>query len=289
MLDPVATFQNQRPRLFGLAYHILGSVSDAEDVVQDAYLRWHHVDHARVEQPQAFLTRTVTNLCLDTAALAHRKRTDYIGEWLPDPLIEQEGDAIEQEERLSLAVMRLMEQLTPTERAVFVLRELFDYPYRDISDIVGKSEAACRQLERRARQKVQRDTTPTAIETSAAEQWLWRFVQAVRDGDLGPVMQCLAEEAVLYSDGGGKAKTALKPVVGAEHLARFFVGLNRKVAIPLVVRPIRLNSSVGLLLLVDDQPLQIIAFELEGERAREVQIMANPDKLAAILAHAQRS
>lgn len=284
MSDPVATFQTLRPRLFGLAYHMLGSVGDAEDVMQDAYLRWHRVAHERVEQPQAFLMRTVTNLCLDATARAYRRRTDYLGEWLPDPRVEEEG--VEQEEALSLALLRLMEQLTPPERAVFVMRELFDYRYREISDAVGKSEAACRQLFHRAQQKVQRDAVPADREVP--EEWLWRFWHALRDGDVGPLMRLLADDAVLYSDGGGKATAALKPIVGADRVVRFLMGILRKSAAPLVIRPLRANGSLGVLVLVDGQPTQLLTVALQDGRLREMQIMANPDKLAIILSHSSR-
>ena len=287
MLDPTTTFQELRPRMFGLAYHMLGSLSEAEDVVQDAYLRWHGVDHASVQQPSAYLLRTVTHLCLDATDLAYRKRTEYIGEWLPDPLIQVEdaSASIEHEEVLSLAILRLLEQLNPVERAVFVLRQVFDYSYREISDMIGKNEAACRQIEHRARQKVSQQHERQSSDHAAHQLLLWRFLNAVRDGDLAPLLQLLADDAVLYSDGGGKAKAALKPVLGNERIARFFLGITSKLPPEFSFEVITANKTVGIINKLGGQPFQVMTFIMEHDQIVEVQIVMNPDKLAAMFKH----
>lgn len=288
-LDPLAAFESERGRLFGLAYRMLGSVSEAEDVLQDAWLRWHAVDPATVERPGGFLVSLVTRLCLDNLKAARNRLTDYIGPWLPEPLVREVGAAgepdpaalHEQADDLSIAFLLLLERLTPAERAVFVLRESFDFSYREIAGILGKTEAACRQIERRARQRLEPDRASTVPAPPAEhERLLQGFMNAIRSGDLQGLVTLLAEDAVLTSDGGGKANAARKPLFGADLIARFLVNLTRLAAGGTwEIRLVEVNGRLGALNVFNGKLLSVVSLHVENGRIQRLYFVLNPDKL----------
>ncbi|HYO11683.1 MAG TPA: RNA polymerase sigma-70 factor [Thermoanaerobaculia bacterium] len=289
-VDPLAAFERERGRLFGIAYRMLGSVSEAEDVLQDAWLRWHGVEHETVENPSAYLVRLVTRLAIDTLGAARNRLTDYVGPWLPEPLIgrviEDPSDnpaALQElEDDLSTAFLLLLERLSPVERAVFLLRESFDFNDREIAEIVGKSEENCRQIDRRARKRLEDGRRHAPAPPAEHDRLLGGFLKAVRDGDLDGMVSLLARDAAAYSDGGGKAHAARKPIFGAEGVARFFLGLLRNAPPDWEVRVAIVNGRTGLLNLVGGRLLSVVTLHVEEGRIRDIYTVVNPDKLPRI-------
>jgi len=285
--DRAAEFERHRPRLFGIAYRMLGTVSEAEDVLQDAWIRWHAVDHAEVSNVSAYLVRLVTRLCLDALGTAYHRRTEYIGPWLPEPVLADgpygDPSALQDlSDDLSFAFLLLLERLSPVERAVFLLREPFGYSYKEIGEIVGKSEAACRQIERRARQKLDEAGRPEPADPHAHGRLLRSFLQATRDGDVQGMVDLLARDAVLYSDGGGKANAARKPVVGPEMISRFLLGLTRLAGPGWEDRPAVVNGGAGALIFLEGELRDLMAVEVEAGKIKRIFIVVNPDKLPKV-------
>ena len=282
-LNPLDVFEQERSRLFGIAYRMLGSVSEAEDIVQDAYLRWHTVAHDGVENAQAFLVRMVTRLCIDALKSARNQRTEYVGPWLPEPLVvdEQQNPAAIQElaDDLSMAFLLMLERLTPVERAVFLLRESFAFSYAEIGGVLGKSEQNCRQIARRARQHLDADEQLVPADPHAHDLLLMQFLHATRDGDVQSMVELLAHDAVLYSDGGGKASAARKPVVSAEHVARFMAGLMRKATDEVEFRLAQVNGRTGLLIYYQGHLLNVLTFFIADGKIQRLFAVLNPDKL----------
>ena len=285
--DPLAAFEAERGRLFGIAYRMLGSVSEAEDVLQDAWIRWQAVDPVTVESPPGFLVRMVTRLCIDTLGAARNRLTDYIGPWLPEPLVRQLGDPpaadpaalSEQADDLSVAFLLLLERLTAVERAVFLLRESFDFSYREIAGIVGKSEAACRQIESRARRRLDAEGRPEPADPAEHDRLLLSFLRATRDGDLAGMVSVLARDAILYADGGGKTHAARIPVEGADRIAKFLHGLATKTKGVIEVRPALVNGRTGALNYLDGHLVSVLSVLIEDGQIQRMFIVVNPDKL----------
>ncbi len=284
--SPLATFEPERRRLFGIAYRMLGSVSEAEDVLQDAYLRWHALDHSQIAQPAGYLVRLVTNLCLDALGTAQRRRTEYIGPWLPEPLIESPAadpaHLHELADDLSMAFLLVLERLTPVERAVFVLHESLDFSYREIGEIVGKSEQNCRQIARRARDHIAAERYAAPADPAQHNQLLSHFLLATQTGDLQGLLELLAHDALLYSDGGGKVTAALRPVQGADRVARFVLGVMGKAEHMgnVEYRLSLINGRMGVLTLVDGQLVSTVSLHVVNDRVHSMYVVANPDKLA---------
>jgi RNA polymerase sigma-70 factor (ECF subfamily) len=265
---------------------MLGSVADAEDLLQEAFLRWHAADVDAIESPPAWLTTVVTRLALKQLQSVHATRESYIGPWLPEPLLTAEGASPEAQaelsDSLSIAFLTTLERLSPPERAVFLLREVFDYEYDEIAAIVKLSEANCRQIFHRAKQRLQERKTRFASNPEQHRALLESFARAVTDGSIDGVVDLLAREAVLWADGGGRARgAARRPVRGAEAVARFLVGVRKKfgrsdVAIRLV------NGGWSLIAVVDGAPIRVVSIDVEGERIVGVYVVANPDKLRSL-------
>ncbi len=278
--DAARSFEPHRRRLVGLAYRMLGSVTDAEDAVQDAFLRWHATDRSAVDNVGAFLSKTVARLCLDHLKSARRRRETYIGPWLPEPLIEDAaGDALADD--ISVALLLALERLSPLERAAFLLHDVFDMAFVEVADALGRNEAACRQLAARARRHL-RDTKPRFPlsrdeETRLAEA----FLVASRSGDVDGLRTLLAEEAVAFTDGGGKRVAALNPIRGRDRLLRFFSGIARKTGglAPVVVHRGPINGLVGYVTLEADGALQTTALEIRDGLVAAIYVVRNPDKL----------
>lgn len=282
-LNPLDAFEQERSRLFGIAYRMLGSVSEAEDIVQDAYLRWHTVAHSSVENAQAFLVRMVTRLCIDALKSARSRRTEYVGPWLPEPLVvdEQQNPAAIQElaDDLSMAFLLMLERLTPVERAVFLLRESFAFSYAEIGAVLGKTEQNCRQIARRARQHLDTDEQLVPADPHEHDLLLTQFLHAVCDGDVQSMVKVLAHDAVLYSDGGGKASAARNPVISADHVARFMAGLMRKATDEVEFRLAQVNGRTGLLIYYQGHLLNVLTFFIADGKIQRLFAVLNPDKL----------
>ena len=281
-------FEEQRPRLFAIAYRLLGSASEAEDVVQDTFLRWHAADVQTLRSPAAWLTKVLTNLCLSRLTSARARRESYPGPWLPEPVLTAQSalgplDRVEQRESVSLAFLLLLERLTPPQRAVFVLREAFDYSHREIAEILDLTEANCQQLYRRARLRVaeHRQRFPQRSRTSQEQghRIAEEFLAAARSGDLAALESLLAADVVAWADGGGKTAAARRPVHGAPRVARYLAGwMSRDVpGVRVVVTEV--NGQPGVVGIVDRQLLVAVLLDVMGDRIATVHAVANPDKL----------
>ncbi len=282
--DPSGVFDPHRPLLFSIAYRMLGSVMDAEDVVQEAYLRWQRAPEAEIRSPRAYLSAIVTRLCIDQLHRVKARREEYVGPWLPEPLpTEPAPDVTAVDASLSMAFLVLLESLTPTERAVFILREVFDYDYDEISRLVGKGEANCRQIARRARQSVAARRPRFESSPEQEERLMESFLDACLGGDMEALLALLSEDVALWSDGGGKTRAALNPIHGAEKVARFFFGVLRKAPPGFVVRRASINGRPGLVgYFGDGRPHSVAAFDVAEGSIRAIRLVVNPEKLRAV-------
>jgi len=284
-MDLAVTFEAERERLFAIAYRMLGSASDAADVLQEAYLRWQDASVPDVESPRAYLSTIVTRLAIDHLKSARVQRERYVGPWLPEPLVEETGaspaDQLVLAESLSMAFLLVLEELGPVERAVYILRELFDYPYDDVARIVGKSEAHCRQLLHRARARVvAARERPAATPADEQERLMKQFLATLATGDVQTLASMLAADVVLWSDGGGKRTAARKPVRGPERVARFFSNIWRRGLSGFVIRAVRVNGTPGIVAYMGARPYCVVAFDVTGGRIAAIRTVINPEKLA---------
>ena len=283
----IRDFDRYRPLLFSIAYRMLGSVMDAEDIVQEAFVRWQGASEGEVRSPRAYLSAVVTRLSIDQLRSARVRREEYVGPWLPEPLPEEPApdvaDTAALNESLSMAFLVLLESLTPTERAVFLLREVFDYDYGEISHLVDKSEANCRQIAHRARGYVAARRPRFERSPEQEERLTGSFLEACMGGDMEGLLELLTEDIVLWSDGGGKARAALNPIRGSDKVARFLLGILGKTPPGLVVRQTRVNSQPGIIgYYADGQPQSVTTFDIAEERIRAIHILVNPEKLGNI-------
>ncbi|MFD0683151.1 RNA polymerase sigma-70 factor [Actinomadura fibrosa] len=289
---PEGPFEEHRDLLFAVAYRMLGTATDAEDAVQDAWLRWSTADRAKVADPRAYLVRIITNVALDRLRTARTRRETYVGPWLPEPMLTSPDVAEDAElaESVSMAILVVLETLSPLERAVFVLREVFSYPYAEIGRALDRSEASVRQLGARARKRVQarrpRFTADIAERRAATE----RFLEAVLGGDINRLMEVLAPDVTLWSDGGGKIRAALRAIHGADKVGRWLLavqGLAYAGAAPadMRLRHASLNGEPAIIVDGPDGPITTLtATADEHGRVTAVHLVANPDKLHAVAA-----
>jgi RNA polymerase sigma-70 factor (ECF subfamily) len=294
MTDPAVSFEPHRRRLLGLAYRMLGSVAEAEDAVQDAYLRWHAADRAVVTDPRAFLTTTTTRICLDMLKSARARRERYVGPWLPEPVLDTDALApdaqTELAEDLSIALLLALDRLSALERAAFLLHDVFDCSFSEVAGALERSEATCRQLASRARAHV-REARPRGMstrrdraESSSHQQLVSAFVAAARSGDVQTLMSLLAEDVRLTTDGGGKVPSALNVIEGADRAARFAVGAVSK-GLPegTIVRMTSINGLPGLIAYKPDGSVQSVAFDIAEGRIRAIYAVSNPEKLSHLV------
>lgn len=272
--------------LFAIAYRMLGSVMDAEDVVQDAFLRWQEAPEVEVRSPRAYLTTIVTRLAINQLRSARVKRETYVGPWLPEPLVTADAPdpsaSVELSESLSLAFLLLLERLSPVERAVFLLHEVFDFEYSEIAGVVEKTEANCRQLLVRAKKRMSAPEGRFQTDPAQARRLVERFTAAVGTGDLAGLLEILAEDITLWTDGGGKAAAARNLVHGADHVARWAIGVQRVVPADTVYRPAVINGEPGFIAYSAGRATAVLVFEIHGERIQAIYIVANPDKLQTL-------
>ena len=281
--DGSAAFIALRPRLLGIAYRLLGSMWDAEDVVADAMVRWLRTDRGQIREPAAFLTTVVSRLALDQLRSARATRETYTGPWLPEPVIADDVldplDSLVKRETLSLATLRLMEELTPPERAVFVLREAFDVPYAQIAEILDVSEANARQLLHRAQARLDQGRRGTAADEARHSELLERLLWAAGEGRLSELEELLAADVVAYNDGGGKARAALIPVVGRRKIMAFIAGLLRRFGPSPYLRMLEVNGEPAAQFSVGGQD-SLVAIEVRDGKIVSILTVLNPDKLS---------
>ncbi len=281
-MDREAEFLALRPQLFRLAYRMMGTRADAEDTVQEAYLRWQRAAEDDVRSPKSYLTTVVARLSLDSLKTAQRKREVYVGPWLPEPIVEPLSEhAVEMAESLSLAFLHLLEALSPPERIAFLLREVFDAPYSEVAATLETTEANCRQMVTRARKHIHDHRPRFQVDRERHRGMLANFLNACASGDPSQLMTELREDVVLHSDGGGRAKAALNPIFGADRVARFFAGLVKKGAVEgVTVRFAEVNGEPGALLYQGGKLVYVVTVEFdEDEKVAGVFIVANPEKL----------
>lgn len=277
------TFTTHRKTLFGIAYRMLGSVSEAEDMVQEVWLRWQRQDLAKIETPRAWLVSTTIRLCIDQLRAARRKREEYYGVWLPEPLLAHADDAemptAGLSDSLTMAFMFMLECLGPVERAVFLLREAFDYDYAEIASIVGKSEANCRQMLSRARAQLKPRAEPPHLPDEEAHQLVEQFLAASATGDVEKLLSMLTEDAVIYSDGGGRVRAAGRPIVCADHVSRFLAGVWPRLPLDTEWRPARINQQLGFLMLSQSEVYGVCSFQFASAGISHIYLVLNPEKL----------
>ncbi len=290
----VETFETYRSYLFAIAYRMLGSAMDAEDMVQETYLRYSKTPPETIMSLKAYLTTIISRLCVDQLQLAHRKREQYLGPWLPEPIITAEAselarveERVDREESISLAFLVLLEQLQPVERAVFLLREVFDYDYAEIATFLGKSEVACRQWFSRAKKHLgdHRPRFPASPETQ--KQLLTGFLRAVNAGEMTSLMNLLAEALTFYGDGGGKVKgAATHPITGSLAVAQFFLGTSSlfRSSLPAGAHAelAEVNGQPAIITRAGDRAFAVLTIEVDAQRIRTIRIVANPEKLTHV-------
>ncbi|MET8613035.1 RNA polymerase sigma-70 factor [Streptomyces misionensis] len=285
--DPATdVFEEHRPLLTGVAYRMLGRVADAEDVVQDAWLRWSRADHTEIREPRAYLVRITTRLAIDRLRLARSRAESYVGPWLPEPCLTEYGDTAPDAadravlaDSVSLAVLVVLESLSPLERAVFVLREAFGFPYAEIAALLDRGEPAVRQLAGRARRHVAERRPRYDVDPARRRELTERFLVAASGGDLDGLMSVLAPDVRLVADGGGKVRSALRILHGADKVARFLAAVMPEAVPDLTVRALEVNGGPAALVLSGGKPDSLFQLDVVDGRVTSVYIQRNPDKL----------
>jgi RNA polymerase sigma-70 factor (ECF subfamily) len=272
--DAAASFEPLRPKLRRVAYRMLGSVQDAEDMVQDTFIRWMNIDRDVIREPEAFLRRTVTRLCLDQLKSARRQRETYIGPWLPDPVVEEE-----EVEDVTLPLMLALERLSPLERAVFLLHDVFGLGFEEIAATICRDPAACRQLASRARDHVRNARPRFQVEKQRGLALAEAFFAASRSGDMKIIGEMLAADVSVHADGGGKRPAATEPILGFDAVIRLFERLAALLLKSKFVRAAFINGLPGFITLEADGQLQTTALEIEDGKVAAIYVMRNPDKL----------
>jgi len=276
-------FSQHRSLVFAIAYRMLGSVMDAEDMVQETFLRWQGAPADDVRSPKSYLSTVITRLCIDQLRSAKAQREQYIGPWLPEPLITEETAQIDEHlalaDSLSMAFLVLLERLSPLERAAFLLREVFDYPYPEIARIVDKSEANCRQMVHRAREHISAGESRYEITPEQLREISARFVQATSNGDMAGLIELLSDDVTVWSDGGGKVPAALNPIYGPAKVARYFIGVARKMPPSTQMRTVRVNGRPGFITWVGGAIYMVAEVSFRNGKIDGMRVVRNPDKL----------
>lgn len=286
--ERAALFTETRPLLFAIAYRMLGSVTDAEDLVQDAYLRWQDAAGNEIREPRAYLTTIVTRLALNHLRSARVQRETYVGPWLPEPLVTDHApdpsEPVELAESLSMAFMLMLERLSPLERAVLLLHDVFDFQYAEIARMVDKSEANCRQALSRAKKRLGSPQPRFAVDPAEAQRLVEHYIQAASTGDLEGMLAVLADDVALYPDSGGKLPgAARRPIHGSDAVARLIAsGRGRLVPVERTIVPATINGQPGLVMYVSGHPFAALIFEIRDHRIQTVYGVGNPDKLQHI-------
>jgi len=277
--NPQNVFTEHRQYLLSLGYRMLGSMADAEDLVQETYLRWQQASPDEIRSPRAFLTTILTRLALNHLDSARVRREQYVGPWLPEPVVTTAPpDPAELSESLTMAFLVLLESLSPLERAVFLLHEVFDYSHAEVAEITGSTEAACRQAFRRAKAAVAERRPRFKPSPTAAGQITTRFLDAIQTGRIDDLLSMLHQNVVTYSDGGGQTRAALNPIYGADRVARFLIGIAHKAG-NLTRQSVLINGQPGFIGYIDGKARTAMVLDIEDDRIRNVYIVVNPQKL----------
>jgi RNA polymerase sigma-70 factor (ECF subfamily) len=278
-----------RPRLFGIAYRILGAIGDAEDVVQDAYIRWTERGGDDVRDPAGWLATVTARIAIDRGRTLARRRETYVGEWLPEPLIERDpADDVDVADDLTIGFLRVLERLHPDERTALLLHDAFDYSHAEVAAILERSEEAVRQMTSRARHRVHEDRPRFVLDRRAAEKAAQRFITALRDADVDALCAVLAEDVINVADGGGRVNAGRVPVVGINNVSRLLLGLRSKFWGGLEMYPAHVNGQPGILLKQPDGALfAAIGLDFQGDRISGIYAILNPDKLRSSLRSAR--
>jgi RNA polymerase sigma-70 factor (ECF subfamily) len=284
-LIQLATFDQYRGLLFSIAYRMLGSVADAEDMLQESFIRWQQAPESEIRSPRAYLVTIISRLCINYLQSARVQREEYVGQWLPEPIVTGVGsdplELIRVDESLSMAFLVMLERLAPVERAVFLLREVFEYEYSEIAAVLSRSEANCRQILSRARQHVSAMRPRFTTSEGKKSDMLELFLKATSSGDMEGLVALLANDVVLHSDGGGKVNAALNPIRGADRVARGALGAVQKL-VPknLVHRLMQVNGEPGMVSYLDGKPYSVLTIEAGEGRIQAIYVVTNPEKLA---------
>lgn len=285
-MSHLETFNQHRSLLFAIAYRMLGTVTDAEDMVQETFLRWQQTTEATVKSAKTYLSTITTRLCIDHLRSARVQRVGYVGPWLPEPIVTQQTNdpaaQVELADSLSMAFLVVLERLSPIERAVFLLREVFDYNYDEIAQMVGKSPANCRQILRRSRQHIADQRPRFPVSHQQQEQIAAQFLEASSQGSLQDLLTLLAKDVTFWSDGGGQVVAALKPLQGAMKVARFLLAIRSKWLSTSVAHVIEVNGQPGILYRVNDDIHSVMTFEIVDSYIQSIYSVRNPEKLKRI-------
>lgn len=285
-MSHLETFNQHRSLLFAIAYRMLGTVTDAEDMVQETFLRWQQTAEATVKSAKTYLSTIITRLCIDHLRSARVQREQYVGSWLPEPIMTQKTDdpaaQVELADSLSIAFLVVLERLSPIERAVFLLREVFDYDYDTIAQMVERSSANCRQILRRSRQHIAAQRPRFPVSHQQQEQITSQFLEASTQGDLQGLMALLAKDITYWSDGGGQVAAALKPLQGAMKVARFLLALRSKWLSTSVVHVIEINGQPSMITLVDGCIHSVTTFDIVDGYIQSIYTVRNPQKLKRV-------
>jgi len=285
-MNSLDEFNQHRPLLFAIAYRMLGTATDAEDMVQETFLRWQQTTIDTVKSAKSYLTTIMTRLCIDYLRSARVQREQYIGTWLPEPMLTQTSttpaEIIELADSLSLAFLTVLERLSPIERAVFLLRDVFEYDYDEISQMVGKSPTNCRQILRRAKQHLTAERPRFPASPQQQEQITAQFLEASTKGNLPDLLLLLAQDVTYHSDGGGQVTAAIKPLHGSRKVARFLWAIHQKWLCHATSCLAEINGQLGIIYVMDDTVYSAIAFELVDGRIQSIYNVRNPDKLKQI-------
>jgi RNA polymerase sigma-70 factor (TIGR02957 family) len=297
--DPARVFDEHRGLLLSVAYRVLGSVSDAEDAVQETWLRWSGVDHSAVEDPRAFLVRVTTRLAIDRLRRAKARRESYVGPWLPEPILTRQdlAEDVAMAESVSMAMLVVLETLSPLERAVFVLREAFGMPHSEIAEVLGRKEEAVRQLARRAREHVRERRTRFDADQTEHRRVTERFLEAATGGDLEALMEVLSPGVTLVADGGGRALAPRRPVRGADKVARFLVAVANEEQTARFLESVGsepsgevrvhlapVNGGPGVVITAGGEPISALILDISDGVVQTIHLVANPEKLAGVRA-----
>ena len=284
-MSSVEVFENQRPYLFSVAYRMLGSVVDAEDCLQDAFLRWRKADTAQVMSPRSFLVTVVTRLCIDRLRAQKSSREEYIGPWLPEPVLTDSstaGDQSELSESLSIAFLVLLESLSPVERAVYLMREIFRYEYAEIADVIEKSESNTRRIFSRSKQHLETRQPRFSVEPTTHQQVFDEFMSACQSGDLQQLVTLLADDVVLYSDGGGKVAAARRPILGPDNVSRLLLGILKKAPPEFEFTVASVNGRPGVVAGMPEWTQSVMTADIVDGKVQNLYVISNPDKLVNV-------
>lgn len=282
----IEIFEQLRPRLFRHAYNMLGRIVPAEDAVQETFIRWQKQEQKQINSPEAYLVKVIHRICLDELKSARNQRETYVGPDLPEPVVTDVNsgpeESLELDELLTIAVLTVLDRLTPTQRSVYILREVFDYEYASISEWVDQPEEHCRKIAQRAREKVGQNQAAPTTQFNENKRLAEALAQAIAEEDVDQIQRILAEDAVLYSDGGGKVAAARKPIFGAGNISRFLAGIYSKATKDIQGELKLVNGNPGFIVRMDGKVSGVWSFQVDEGRIRNIFITLNPDKLKSI-------